>query len=644
VKRAAPGPHYGCVPRTSDPTTRVPDALEAPLRRYLLTGDEASLEAVVLGTRPRLLAAARRIGAPQDAEDAVQSAYLSLVRKRGAPLEAPVFAWLLTAVVRVAYRRKALERREYRIAEALAVPVDGRTPLDAAVDAEEAALLRGDVARLPDRYRDPVVLHYLHGLDAAETGRLLGIPGATVRTRLHRARALIKFRWSPRVAHGFLVVPWLLADAGKAAAPWTAAAATGGAMKAAATAAVVVVAVAAGVVVGTRFTGGADAPGGGAAEEDTGLRAAVDRLTAERDALRKESAEAAGRTDRAAADLEAVRTELAAARAAAEAAAAPPATVPAPAADAASAPASAAPADPKAARFAFPEYADTFREVDWKSVGSNLHAMVPLLRDLSDAVAEGRQPSPEDIGKIQQHNGALVTAALKLMNKVPGSGVNGSFTHPAFQVNSIAAALDAAGLPLTDPQAQALESVGRDFTDKDRARLAAYDERAWEMQKVLDEAELKDRFYESAFAVLTAEQRDALSPPATRGLVSFDLFCSGLMLAQFLSPVPAKDREALIAGLEPKVASRLSVPAERRAELHALVADWVASLPDEWFSEEPRTVFGQPLIAAAYVEEVGRRELVFLRSAVSTLALPEAAVEKARKAASILLPLVQKAE
>ncbi|NUN53411.1 MAG: hypothetical protein HUU06_11580, partial [Planctomycetaceae bacterium] len=60
------------------------------------------MEEVVARTRPRLLAAARRIGRPQDAEDSVQSAYLSLVRKRGEPLEAPVLPWLLTAVIRIA--------------------------------------------------------------------------------------------------------------------------------------------------------------------------------------------------------------------------------------------------------------------------------------------------------------------------------------------------------------------------------------------------------------------------------------------------------------------------------------------------------------------------------------------------------------
>ena len=40
----------------------------------------SAMDALVRHTRPRLLRAARRIGAPQDAEDSVQSAYYSLLR------------------------------------------------------------------------------------------------------------------------------------------------------------------------------------------------------------------------------------------------------------------------------------------------------------------------------------------------------------------------------------------------------------------------------------------------------------------------------------------------------------------------------------------------------------------------------------
>ena len=127
-----------------------PDAL---LRRYLAENDEDAMASLVRRTRPRLLAVARGI-CPEDAEDTVQTAYVALVRK-GEHLLAPVLPWLLTAVVRISYRHRAQRSREHAIAEQLAPTA---TPLANAVAREEAKLLRREVGKLPDKYRDAMIL------------------------------------------------------------------------------------------------------------------------------------------------------------------------------------------------------------------------------------------------------------------------------------------------------------------------------------------------------------------------------------------------------------------------------------------------------------------------------------------------------
>ena len=48
------------------------------------------------------------------------------------------------------------------------------------------------VCALPVKYRSPVILHYYQGLSAGEIAGILRLPGATVRTRLARARALLR--------------------------------------------------------------------------------------------------------------------------------------------------------------------------------------------------------------------------------------------------------------------------------------------------------------------------------------------------------------------------------------------------------------------------------------------------------------------
>ena len=57
---------------------------------------------------------------------------------------------------------------------------------------ETAAELWDAVARLPEKLRTAVHLFYGEGYESGEIGVLLGIPAATVRSRLRRARAELK--------------------------------------------------------------------------------------------------------------------------------------------------------------------------------------------------------------------------------------------------------------------------------------------------------------------------------------------------------------------------------------------------------------------------------------------------------------------
>ncbi|MHC4939641.1 MAG: sigma-70 family RNA polymerase sigma factor [Planctomycetota bacterium] len=186
------------------------------LRRYLEQGDAAAMEEIVQRTRPRLLAAARRIGNPQDAEDSVQATYHALLRRGDRPLDAPLIAWLLTVVVRIAFRRKAIEQREGQLAEQLALPSDEPGPRRAAEILERNRNLRAEVGRLPAHYRDALILRYLEGLSVRECARLLEVPEETARTRLKRARRLLRGRLHPRVAGLVMFVPWWFADTARA--------------------------------------------------------------------------------------------------------------------------------------------------------------------------------------------------------------------------------------------------------------------------------------------------------------------------------------------------------------------------------------------------------------------------------------------
>ena len=57
---------------------------------------------------------------------------------------------------------------------------------------EECRLLRSEVGRLPDKYKIPILLFYMEELSIMEISKILKLPSGTVKTRIHRAKKILK--------------------------------------------------------------------------------------------------------------------------------------------------------------------------------------------------------------------------------------------------------------------------------------------------------------------------------------------------------------------------------------------------------------------------------------------------------------------
>ncbi len=154
-------------------------------------GDERAFAGLVRLHQRRAYAVARGIvGTHEDAEDAVQDAFLHAYRALDRFLPDQAFgAWLHRIVANAAL--DLTRRRKVRAAEELPETV-------AAVfrDPGEADHLRGRLrdalAGLSDRQRAVIVLHDVQGFKHAEIGAMLGIPEGTARSDLHHARAAMR--------------------------------------------------------------------------------------------------------------------------------------------------------------------------------------------------------------------------------------------------------------------------------------------------------------------------------------------------------------------------------------------------------------------------------------------------------------------
>lgn len=127
--------------------------------------------------------ACTRLENPADAEDVVQEVFLKLLTACPAFRDAEhEKAWLIrTTLHRAADLRKAASRRNVPLEEAL---------LASAPEPEDRLLAA--VRALPEKYDAVIHLHYYEGYSLKEIGKLLGLPTATVGTRLARGRERLR--------------------------------------------------------------------------------------------------------------------------------------------------------------------------------------------------------------------------------------------------------------------------------------------------------------------------------------------------------------------------------------------------------------------------------------------------------------------
>lgn len=188
--------------------------MQAQLLAQLRAGEDAAFDELVRVAGGRMLAVARRmLTREEDAQDAVQEAFLSAFKSLdkfdGRSL---LTTWLHRITVNVCLMKLRSQRRrggpERSIDELLPTFTgDGHQTRDSVAwkpstsggieQAEVRDLVRAKINELPEQYRVVLMLRDIEQLSTEETATALDMTINAVKTRLHRARQALRTLLDP---------------------------------------------------------------------------------------------------------------------------------------------------------------------------------------------------------------------------------------------------------------------------------------------------------------------------------------------------------------------------------------------------------------------------------------------------------------
>jgi len=122
----------------------------------------------------------------EDAEDVVQEVFTKFFTNFHLPMNREQEkAWFIRVTINQCH--DALRKRSYRLHDSL-----DEVREISSKDEENTDELLDTIQKLPDKYKDVIILHYLEGYSVEEVAKMLAISGSATKMRLKRAREFLK--------------------------------------------------------------------------------------------------------------------------------------------------------------------------------------------------------------------------------------------------------------------------------------------------------------------------------------------------------------------------------------------------------------------------------------------------------------------
>lgn len=181
--------------------TAIPDSLsrdaltDAEIVRRVVAGETSLFELIMRRYNQRVYRAVRAIVRDEsEAEDVMQQAYVNAYTHLRQFEERSAFpTWLTRIAINEALAR--IRPRGLHMVpddEVPEVESPSPNPEEAAMTSEIKEVMESEIAALPESYRSVFMLREVEGLSTIETAECLNLSEDVVKTRLHRARMMLR--------------------------------------------------------------------------------------------------------------------------------------------------------------------------------------------------------------------------------------------------------------------------------------------------------------------------------------------------------------------------------------------------------------------------------------------------------------------
>ena len=173
---------------------------DAELVRQCLQGDNAGFDALVKTYQKQVYYFCyRMLGSAEEAEDAAQQSFVKAYHAlESFREEAQFLSWLLKIASNTCIDKTRSRKRRPSVAledmgeERLEFTSDAPTPEESTLQGESDRLVREAVVKLPEKYREALVLFHFNEMSIRQISQLLGRPENTVKSDLHIGREMLR--------------------------------------------------------------------------------------------------------------------------------------------------------------------------------------------------------------------------------------------------------------------------------------------------------------------------------------------------------------------------------------------------------------------------------------------------------------------